>query len=554
MIKSLFIKNYAIIESLEMHFSKGLTIITGETGAGKSILLGALELIMGKRAETKVLYLPEEKCIVEGRFNIKPYPLKALFIEHDLDYDDDLVIRREITPSGKSRAFVNDTPVNLKVLQDLSGNLIDLHQQFDTLDLQDRTFQVKAIDALAGNQTLFAQYQEGFNALQALRKNLERLKDQQARGNQELDFLSFQLNELKEANLQSGEQALLEAEQLKLENAESIQTITNGAFLQLGEHEQSIISQIKDVSISLNQVRKFDAQVDALAQRLDSLLLELSDMVNDFERIAEEVEFDPERGVVVKDRLDLIYRLQSKHNCATIDELLKLQEELAGKLNGFENLTQAIVDLEQQIDAKHQQVISLAAQLTAGRQSIAESFENQVKLLLSTLAMPHAQLKVEIVPNDELDQFGKDDLSFKFAANLGSELASIRDVASGGEMSRLALVIKSLVANAIPLPTLVFDEIDTGISGDVALKMGNILRKVSNEHQVITITHSPQVAAKADSHYFVFKSIKGDRTITNVKILGVDERIKEIAIMLSQNPPTPNAIANATELVGAQVD
>jgi DNA repair protein RecN (Recombination protein N) len=549
MIKSLRIENFVLIESLEIQFSKGLTIITGETGAGKSILLGALGLIMGKRADTKTLYDESEKCIIEGVFHIGMYDLKNFFEQHDIDYDEELIIRREITPSGKSRAFVNDTPTNLKVLQSLSASLIDLHQQFDTLDINDNSFQLQMIDALAGNKTLVNHYQRQFKAYQADKRILADLIERNQNAAKELDFIRFQLDELEAAELREDEQEQLEEELNRLSNAEAIAQTLSGAYQQLNESEIATISQLEEIGQSLHQISKFDSELKDLYTRFNSIMLELQDLSSDFERLAEDIEFDPRRIQEVQERLDLIYRLQKKHGANTVAELLDIQRELSERQNAFDNLSVEIEALHQDIQLMEKELWKQAEQLRERRKQVFSSFEEKVKALLAELSMTHAVLKVDLSPVDKLGPAGADDVRFLFAANKGGRLQQIKEVASGGELSRLALVTKSLVASAIPLPTLIFDEIDSGISGDVALKMGNILRKLSDEHQVISITHSPQVASKADKHYFAYKSIKDERTITQLKLLQEKERIHSIATMLSQDPPSNSAIENARELL-----
>jgi len=551
MIKHLQVKNYALIESLSIDFSKGLTIITGETGAGKSILLGALGLIMGNRADTKTLYSDEEKCVVEGFFDIGKYDLEAFFRNHDLDYDTDMVIRRELLPSGKSRAFVNDTPVNLKVLQQLSAALIDLHQQFDTLDIHNVSFQLRMIDALAGNKKLVAAYEEAYRAYQADRRILSDLIERNQNAAKEVDFINFQLEEFNNVELRAGEQEELEEELSVLQNAEEIKQTLAGAYQHLNESEQSVISQLQELGHSLSQLRRYDSRLAQLYERYDSLLLEIEDLTQEFERVAEDTEYDPERISEVQTRLDLIYRLERKHNVSTVEDLIAIQEDLQGQLDKIGDLSTEIDSLEADIEKQKKELHGMAEQLTERRRSVIEGFETQVMDLLAQLAMEHAQLRVQMRPMSELGPTGLDEVNFFFAANKGSRLQLIKDVASGGELSRLTLVTKSLVASAIPLPTLIFDEIDAGVSGDIALKMGNILRKLSNNHQVISITHSPQIACKAERHYFVYKKVKEDRTVTDLNLLEGEERIRAIATMLSQSPPSESAIENARELLSA---
>lgn len=552
MIQKLQIKNYALIEKLEVNFSKGLTIITGETGAGKSILLGALGLIMGKRADTKVLYKEDAKCVVEAFFDIEKYDLQAFFAENDLDYEPLLIIRREITPSGKSRAFVNDTPSNLKILQALSNSLIDLHQQFDSLDIHEVSFQLRMIDSLANNKKLLEKYQVKYADYIANKNKLNRLEVQQRRSDQESDFLKFQLEELEELDLQEGEQENGERELERLTNAEDIKRILSGAFQHLTENELSVLGQLEEIRLSLNDVRKFDPQISRLYERFESIILELQDLSNDFEKVAESTEYEPERIMALQQRLDAIYRLQNKHKAADVAELLALQEELSQKLSAFSDLKEQIENLRLAIAKQEDVLMKLAEKLRDNRQKAGPGFEREVLKLLAQLSMEHARLQVEYQPLEQLGPMGIDEINFLFAANPGSRLQAIKDVASGGELSRLNLVVKSLVASAIPLPTLIFDEIDTGISGGIALKMGNILRQLSNQHQVVSITHSPQVASKADAHYFVYKNVREGSTYTKVRKLTQDERIRAIATMLSQNPPSDSAIENAKELLAAR--
>lgn len=549
MIKSLHIRNYALIESLELNFPKGLTIITGETGAGKSILLGALELIMGERADTKALYSEEEKCVVEGFFDISAYDLKDFFSENDIDYDTDVVVRREILPSGKSRAFINDTPVNLKVLQDLSGALIDLHQQFDTLDIHQISFQLRMVDALAGNKSRLADYQQRYKSYQSDKKRLAEWIAKSENSNKENDFLQFLMEEFNKAELIDGEQEKLEEELLRLTNAEDIKRTSGAAFNYLLENEHSIVGQLNDIGAQLQHVSKVDPAIAKILERYQSLVIELQDVAGELETIAEDTEYDPARIAEIQQRLDLIYKLQKKHSVATVAELLEIQRQTELQLNSFGDLSAEIAALRERISQQEAELLDIAVQLRTARMAVVPEFEARVQELLIQLAMPSAQFQVAFQPLEQLSATGLDEVNFLFSANKGSKPQLIKSVASGGELSRLTLVTKSLVASAIPLPTLIFDEIDSGLSGDVALKMGNILRHLSNQHQVISITHSPQISAKADSHYFVFKKEKEDRTVTHVRLLNQEERIRAIATMLSQNPPSDSALENARELL-----
>jgi DNA repair protein RecN (Recombination protein N) len=551
MIQRLLIRNYAIIEHLEIDFANGLTIITGETGAGKSILLGGLGMILGNRADTKVLYKATEKCVIEAFFDVSHYDLKAFFDDNEIDFDNQTVVRRELAPSGKTRAFINDTPVNLGQLREFSSKLVDLHQQFDTLDIHDTSFQLQMVDALADNKHPLSNYREKFRIFQSDRKRLADLKDKNERAAREIEFLNFQLAEFNKAELVNGEQERIETEQQRLQNAETIKRNLSAAFRAISEDENSVIGQLKSVGVMVGQVKKYAPSVSKLHERFESLLFELEDIGGELEAVAEDTEYDPERIADIQTRLDAIYKLQKKHAVGTVEQLLDIQDNLQNQLNAFGDLSSDIENLEAQLIEQEADLKKIATELSNKRKAVVPNFEQQVETMLHQLSMENARLQVQILDSQELTLNGCDDVQFLFAANKGSRMQAIKDVASGGELSRLALCTKSLVAAAIPLPTLIFDEIDSGVSGDVALKMGNILQKLATHHQIVVITHSPQVAAKADKHYFVYKTHKEDRTYTNVRPLSTDERIKSIAVMLSQNPPSESAMANAKELLGA---
>lgn len=549
MIRSLYIQNYAIIEELSIHFSDGLTIITGETGAGKSILLGALGLIMGKRADIKALYQLDAKCLVEGYFDVSRYDLRPFFETNDLEYDDEVILRREILPSGKSRAFINDTPVTLNLMQELSGALIDLHQQFDSFDIHQVSFQLRMLDALADNKAPLSQYQELYREFQADRRELEALIQRQQSASRETEFIQFQLQELNDANLQPGEQESQEEELNRLTNAEEIKRTLGAVYNYLSEDEQSVLGQLQHMVVSVGGIRKYANDIAGLYERFQGLLYELQDLSAEFERQAEMTEFDPERILEIQQRLDVLYRLQKKHQAPGVDALLEIRRDLETRLQAFDDISGEIQRLQQKTDIAEEILREMAVKLSARRKEIIPGFESKVAEMLAQLAMEHARLHVEMIALEGPGPTGMDEVNFLFAANKGGRLQPIKDVASGGELSRLTLVTKSLVASAIPLPTLIFDEIDSGISGDVALKMGRILRSLSNSHQVAVITHSPQVAARADTHYFVYKQVRGDRTFAEVQLLSEEERVTSIAAMLSQNPPSESAIRNARELL-----
>ncbi len=549
MLKRLHIRNYALIDNIDIDFSPGLTIITGETGAGKSILLGALGLVMGERADNKLFYNEGEKCVVEAEFDVSTYDLQDFFQNHELDYDKELVVRRELSPAGKSRAFVNDTPVNNQVLQRLTEALIDLHQQFDVLDIHNVNFQLRMIDALADNQTLLRKYQTDYRKYTAGQKQRSDWRAQSENSAREMDFIRFQLDELQKAGLSSGEQERLETALGSLTHAEDIKRTYGAAYSQLSESEMSLVGQLQELSRSMGATRRINTQLGALSERLDALLIDLEDFARECERIAEQTEYEPQRIADVQERLNVVYKLQKKHGLNSVADLLTLQENLEEKLHGFTNLDASIEKLEQELARQEKALREQSAVLGQRRLGVIAGFEQKVQEMLAQLSMPHARLKVDVKPLDHPGQSGGDEVQFLFASNVGSRFLPIKDVASGGELSRLTLCTKSLVADAIPLPTLIFDEIDTGISGDVSLKMGLILRELSSRHQVVSITHTPQIAARANKHYFVYKQVQNGRTATHIRLLDDDARAHNLAVMLSGEPPSHSALSTAKELL-----
>jgi DNA repair protein RecN (Recombination protein N) len=553
MLKRLHIRNYALIDELEIDFSEHLTIITGETGAGKSILLGALGLVMGERADSKSFYNDAEKCVIEAFFDVKKYDLSAFFEENELDYDPEVVIRREVAVSGKSRAFVNDTPVNNSVLQRLTDALIDLHLQFDTLDIHNVNFQLRMVDALADNQNLLKTYQSEYKSYNADRRRLAVLIEASNSGAKEMEFMRFQLDELHKAELMPGELEQLEAELAQLNNAEDIKRVFSTAYNHLRESEQNIVGQLQEIIRSMSQTRKLSTRLSSISERLESANVEIQDIAKECEWVAEHTEYDGQRILDLQARLDVIYKLQKKHGVSEVADLLNIQAELEQKTAGYSDIGGEIARLEEAIGLQERALRVQAGNLSGRRKKTTPDFEARVKAMLHQLSMPHAQIKVDIAESPQLGPTGTDEVQFLFATNVGSKFLPVKDVASGGELSRLTLCTKSLVADAIPLPTLIFDEIDTGISGDVSLKMGNILKELSTRHQVISITHTPQIAAKADSHYFVYKKVVENRTVTNVRLLSQDERVRSIAVMLSGNPPSDSALATASELVNMKI-
>ncbi|MFZ1581162.1 MAG: DNA repair protein RecN [Saprospiraceae bacterium] len=550
MLRKLEIQNYAIIDKLEIDFPTGLTIITGETGAGKSILLGALGLIMGKRADTKVLFDQERKCFVEATFAIADYQLHEYFTEEGLDYDDELIIRREIAPGGKSRAYINDSPITLDILTTLTENLIDIHQQFDTLDIQKPVFQLRIIDALAGNKNVLEQYSNLYKDYRQTCQKLELLKEENRNAQQEVEFLNFQIAEFDQADLKPNEQDELEMQLQKLTSAEDIIKNCSAIVQAVEEGENAILGQLQFISNQFGSIKNLDKNFSDIYDRLLSVREELMDISKDASRISDSTEYDAAAIETTTTRLNIINRLQKKHGVTTMDDLLKTQAEIKDKLDKFGDLTSDIENLELEISKKERSLKELAQVLSQARKKVIPSLEKDVHNLLTDLSMNHAYIKVQTGVLSSFSNSGLDDISILFAPNKGSDFLPLKDTASGGEMSRLTLIIKSLVAGALTLPTLIFDEIDAGVSGDIAGKMGEILNNLANKHQIIAITHSPQIAAKAMSHYWVYKNDTESRTVTAMRQLDQGERVYEIAKMLSGNPPTEAAKANARELIG----
>lgn len=551
MLKQLEIQNYAIIDKSQIDFTDKLNIITGETGAGKSILLGALGLIMGKRADTKVLYDAKKKCFVEATFDIAAYGLQSLFEEEDLDYFDELIIRREISSAGKSRAFINDTPTTLSVLKVLSEQLVDLHRQFDTLDIHEVSFQIRTLDALAGNQDLMIEYTSGYKKYKASQRALKALLEKQSLAIQEMDFLQFQLNEIAEVGLEANEQEAKEQQLERLTSTEDLKRIGSMIYHSIDESDSSILSAIQTLMNEAESIKDVDNNLSELYGRLYSTAEELRDIAANYQDVADNAEFDPVLAEELQQRLDTIYKLQNKHRLNSVEELLTLQEDLETKVNGFADLGGEIESLNLSILKEEKGLLKVAKTLSKKRKEISSKMIKDCEGLLNSLSMPNARLQIDMKVSETLLSTGIDEVTYLFASNKGSAFLPIKEVASGGEISRLTLSIKSLVADAITLPTLIFDEIDTGVSGEVAKKMGEIFSGLSKKHQVISITHSPQIAAKADKHFFVFKEDLEDRTITSIKSMEEEERIEEIGKMLSGNPPSAAALANAKELIKA---
>jgi len=550
MLSKLHIQNYAIIDDLSINFSDNLNIITGETGAGKSILMGALGLILGERADSSVLQQKEKKCVVEGFFNSEnKNAVKEFLIANDLDTEEELVVRREIAVNGKSRAFINDTPVNLNQLKALSSLLVDLHQQFDTLELGDADFQREVLDALADNGKILQQYTSLFTQYSKTKKELQELQLQQTTANTSFDYNKFLFDELEEAAFKENELEELDAELKLLSNAESIKQQLGSIYFELKESEQPIVQQLKSLNNKLHSLEQFHASIEGLNKRLLSTQIELKDIADELEQVNDSVQYSAERIQELNDRISLGYKLLKKHGVHATSELLEIKESLQQKLDDVLNISEAIAQKEKLTQQLLQQCEQLAKTISSNRNKAIKPFVEKVNGLLKQVGMPNAQIKIALA-SIELNYFGNDVIEFLFDANKSNRFEPLRKVASGGELSRLMLCIKSLVAQKLQLPTLIFDEIDTGISGEAAKQVGNIMKDLSKGHQLISITHQPQIAAKANAHYFVYKSIREDKIITSVKLLNNDERITAIAQMLSGEKPTAAALQNAREMVG----
>jgi len=549
MLKNILIRNYALIDELEIDLAKGLTIITGETGAGKSILLGALGLLMGDRADVTALYDTSKKCLVEGTFNLKDYDLKEFFLVHDLEYDVEIIIRREVNPEGKSRAFINDSPVTISVLKLISSRLIDVHAQHETLHLNEAAFQLHALDAVAETSELVAAYKLKFRLFKKNSDQLQSLKEQELKDKKELDYFNFQFNELDTAQLLPGQQAVLEAELETFENAEFIKGGLSNAYFVLAGADKSLIDALTEVKNTLAQLAKFNPTIATLSERVQSSHIELKDIASELEALESNIVHDPKKADIVQEKLDVIYRLQQKHNVKTIDELIILRTDLEHKIAAIGSLEEQIKKLAMELETVQKHLADLAGKLTKKRAAAAPQFSKSVKETLTQLGMANAELNISMEQLKEYKETGLDKVTFLFSANKGSDAQPLSKVASGGELSRFMLSLKSLLAKHTALPTIIFDEIDAGISGDIAAKTGSILEKMAATMQVITITHLPQVACKGKTHLFVYKQEQGKRTVTRIKQLNKEERVEEIAKMLSAGKVGEAALRNAKELL-----
>jgi DNA repair protein RecN (Recombination protein N) len=549
MILSLSIKNYALIEDIQVPLTKGLTIITGETGAGKSILLGALGLLLGKRADLGSVKDATQKCIIEGEFSLKGYGLQTLFKDHDLDYDVHTIIRREILPSGKSRAFVNDTPVGLSQLQALGGYLVDIHSQQETNSFATEVFQLEVLDALAGNAPILQGYQNALLEFTSISKQLEKQLSQKEAALKELDYHTFLQQELMEASLHTIDQQALESNYNTLNNAEEIQ----GSFAEIeqlfSQENTGIIDSVKQARSLLNNISKYAPSYQELYDRLHSVTLELEDVISSIENTSEDLQVDPTELFRINEVLQTLYRLQHKHSVSSVKELADIESNLSSKIYNSQHLDTTIETLEKEKQKLTQALLKLAKDLHDNRVEALPMLEQKLETYLSLLGLPNAKFKVEFTNSPTFKKSGTDNLALYFTANKGGNFGLLKKVASGGEMSRIMLSVKALLSQYKKLPTIVFDEIDTGVSGEIALKMASIMGEMSTHMQILSITHLPQIAAKGEQHIKVYKEDRQNTTVTHLKQLSQEERIVEIAQMIGGKNITDTTLANAKELL-----
>ena len=549
MLKQLHISNYALIDELDVSFDRGFNVITGETGAGKSILLGALAFAMGERADTGVLYDKEKKCVVEAQFELGDDKLRTLFEENDLDFETECLFRRELNPQKKSRAFINDTPVALQTMKEIGDLLVDIHSQHDSLLLTDADFQLRLLDDIAQNESALTDYQAEYGKYNAYKRKLNELKEVATKNTAENDYLKFQLEELEKANLKEGEYAEIEQTLSVMENAEEIKTLLVTANGLLDGSENAMLGQCNELTSALHRLKHLLPDTAELTERIENLKVELKDIAYDLRRKEDETQFDEGQLQSLQERYDLLSRLMMKHHTADFEALIVLRDSLKEKVNAFENIDEAIAKAQQQLDESIRLLTQKAKALHDKRCKAATAFGEKVSALVRQLAMPFAVFQVEVQSQEGFGSKGSDEVRFLFSANKGIAVDDLRRVASGGELSRLMLSIKSAVSDYNYIPTLIFDEIDTGVSGEVAAKIGGIMQQMGNALQLISITHLPQVASQAEHHYFIYKDNEGERTQSHIRLLDSAERIGEIAKMLSNDKVTPEALKAAEVLL-----
>ncbi len=549
MLQSLTIYNYALITELHIDFKPRMSVLTGETGAGKSIIMDALSLVQGQRADTRVIREGEQKAVVEAVFDLKNYKLDSFFEENELDYSDSCIIRREVTSNSKSRAFINDTPVSLIQLRELSNCLIDIHSQHENLLLSKEDYQLQLVDAVAENITELAEYQAAFQVWNQAKSELNKLKKEAERQSADLDYLQFQLTQLEEAKLQEGEQAELEAEQEMLIHVEEIKTELQSADYLLTGDEGNVLSALKEISNSIDKIKFYLEQGESWAERLETVSIELKDISYDISSVQNELEFNPERLEFVDNRLSLLYSLQKKFKVESVEELIEIRNSYQTQLNRIDNFDEVLREAKKQLDLAEKQLKEKAKSLSETRKKASPTIEKYLVEQLRQLGMPNVKFVVHFKETTDFSDRGTDIVEFLFSANKNLSVQPVAEIASGGEISRLMLAIKSLMIKKSDLPTIVFDEIDTGVSGEIAGRMAEIMLKMSDNTQVIAITHLPQIAAKASSHFLVYKDSSGKSTETFIRPLSSEERVQELAAMLSGKTVTEAALMNARELL-----
>lgn len=553
MLTTLTVKNYALIDELHLQFGKKLNIITGETGAGKSILLGALGLLLGQRADSGALLDKTAKCIVEGEFDSKNKAIEDFFQINELDIESRILIRREISKEGKSRAFINDTPVNISQLKELGSLLVDIHSQHETLLLNKSGFQLSVVDSFAGTESDLNDYRSIFSTYKKLSLEIAELKAEEARSKSEQDYITFQFNELAEAELEKGESKdQLEEELRTLSHSEEIRQGLSKLDDAISGGESNLLTAISSAIQIVQSLSKYNSKLESVATRLKSVQIELKDISQESTDISDEVSLDPQRLEIVNERLNILNRLEQKHRVNSTKELIELKNEFEKKLENINSLDERISDLEKEKEKQFIKLLSKADKISIARAKVIPGIETKVKKMLADLGMPNAILKIEqvVLDEEELNQSGKDSIRFLFSANKGVAYSEISKVASGGELSRLMLCLKAIVAKLIDLPTVVFDEIDTGVSGETAFKIGTVMNDLSSSLQLLAITHLPQIASRGEVHFFVYKEVIGKRAFTKVSKLKSEDRIVEVARMLSGDKPTAIAMQNAKELLG----
>ena len=549
MLKTLHISNYALITTLTIDFEAGMSVLTGETGAGKSIIIGALSLIQGQRADTRMVKEGTEKSIVEAEFDVKNYSLKSFFENNDLDYNDACLIRREIATNGKSRAFINDTPVPLNLLRELSDKLLDIHSQHENLLLSTENYQLMVVDAVAQNINELTDFKQSFTEWNEAKSDLNKLRKEADRRNADLDYLRFQLNQLDEAKLTVGEQTDLEAELEMLSHVEEIKLALGQTDHLLTNEDTNVLKSVKDITVALRRINNYLPESTNWTERLEAVLIELKDMAADISLAQNKLEFNPERLEMLDNHLNLIYSLQKKFRVDTIEKLIELRESFRNQLNRIENMEEELIEAQKRVQACFQVMKINAETLTETRRKAIPAIEKYLVEQLHLLGMPDVRFVVSIMPATEYTEKGNDVVEFQFSANKNRSVQPVSLIASGGEVSRLMLAIKSLLIRQSDLPTIIFDEIDTGVSGEISGRMGEIMRKMSQSTQLIVITHLPQIASKGHTHYSVYKDNTGTQTETHIRRLTPDQRIKELASLLSGKTITEAAMMNARELL-----